>query len=76
MLGKLIAGIAGQQVAERLGSGNGAKGAAMGVLAATIARRLGPAGIIAALAGGYLLKKHSEKRQDAAVPPTYGAAPG
>ncbi|MEJ5976140.1 hypothetical protein WG901_05815 [Novosphingobium sp. PS1R-30] len=76
MLGKLIAGIAGQQVAERFSGGNGAKGAAIGVVAATVARRLGPAGILAALAGGYLLKKHSEKRQEAAVPPVYGAAPG
>lgn len=70
MIGKVLAAVAGQKMAERVSGGNGAKGAALGVIAATVARRLGPAGMIAALGAGYLLKKRSEKRQ-AATPPTY-----
>lgn len=79
MLGKIFAGIAGKQVADRVSGVNGATGAAIGVVAASVLRRLGPAGIIAALAGGYLLKKRSEKRQQAQVSPVapaYGVAPG
>lgn len=75
MIGKLIAAVAGQQVAERIGGGSGAKGAALGVVAATVVRRLGPAGIVAALAGGYLLKKAGEKRAASAAP-MYGVPPG
>ena len=78
MLGKLIAGAAGQQIAERLSGGNGATGALVGVAAASVVRRLGPAGWVAALAGSYLLKKYSEKRHASAAHPSaaqpYGAA--
>ena len=74
MLGKLIAGAAGQQLAERLSGGNGATGALVGVVAASVVRRLGPAGWIAALAGGYLLKKYTNKRQTSSVQPI-GMAP-
>jgi hypothetical protein len=78
MLGKLIAGAAGQQLAERLSGGNGATGALAGIATASIVRRLGPAGWIAALAGGYLLKKFNDKRRVSAVQPIgtppYGAA--
>jgi hypothetical protein len=35
----------------------------MGAAAVAMARRFGPAGMIAAAIGGYALKRHNEKRQ-------------
>lgn len=68
MIGKLIAAAAGQRVAQRLSGGSGPAGALAGIVAASVLRRLGPAGIIAAVAGGYMLKKHSDKSQPSAGP--------
>ena len=78
MLGKVIAAVAGKNIAERVSGGNAAAGAALGVVAATVVRRMGPLGVIAALAGGYALKKRAEKKDAAAAAtgPVYGAAPG
>lgn len=64
MIGKLIGAWAGAKVAERTRGGtSGPGGALMGAAAVAMARRLGPVGMIAAAAGGYALKRYSEKRQ-------------
>jgi hypothetical protein len=64
MLGKLIAAIVGERLARRTGArGGGASGALLGLGAAALLRRLGPAGLIAAGAGSYLLKRHRAKQK-------------
>lgn len=65
MIGKLIGAIAGKHVARNVSGGNGNGGALLGVAAATLARRLGPIGLVAAAAGGYVLKRHYEKQKAA-----------
>jgi len=62
MFGKIIGGIVGAKAADRLQGVSGPGGALLGVGAATLARRLGPVGLVAALAGGYALKRHKDKR--------------
>ncbi|WP_083274607.1 hypothetical protein [Novosphingobium resinovorum] len=63
MIGKIIGAIAGQRVSRDVGGVGGTGGALLGVGAATVLRRLGPVGMVAAAAGGYALKKHLEKRE-------------
>jgi hypothetical protein len=65
MLGKIIGAIAGERAAHHVSGVNGPGGALLGVGAATLIRRLGPVGLIAAAAGGYAIKRHYEKRQAA-----------
>lgn len=60
MIGKLIGALVGREVDRRDGSG-GAKGAAMGWLAAGAMRRMGPFGL--ALGGAYLAKKALDRRR-------------
>jgi len=66
MIGKLIGAIAGEHAARHVSGINGPGGALLGVGAATLLRRLGPVGLIAAAVGGYALKRHYDKRQAAA----------
>lgn len=63
MIGKIIGAIAGEQAARHVAGINGPGGALLGVGAATLLRRLGPVGLIAAAAGGYALKHYLEKRE-------------
>ena len=60
MIGKLIAASIGSSIDRRDGRG-GLKGAAIGVLAATAIRRLGPVGL--ALGGAYAIKKALDRRR-------------
>jgi len=62
MLGKIIGGIAGAKAANHMRGVNEGGGALLGIGAAALARRLGPVGLIAALAGGYAFKRYSERR--------------
>ena len=61
MLGKMIGAIVGRRAARGVSGVSGAQGALLGLGMATVLRRLGPAGILAAAAGGYALKRHREK---------------
>lgn len=61
MLGKLIGAMVGQRAARHMDGISGTGGALLGVGAATLLRRLGPVGLIAAAAGGYALKRHHDK---------------
>ncbi|KQX25343.1 MULTISPECIES: hypothetical protein [unclassified Sphingomonas] len=70
MIGKLLAAFIGRKIDRRDGKG-GAKGALMGVAAASLVRRAGP---LALLAGGaYVAKKaldhHKAERRAAETPP-------
>jgi hypothetical protein len=60
MIGKVIGALVGREIDRRDGSG-GAKGAALGWLAAGAMRRLGPIGL--ALGGAYVAKKVYDRRK-------------
>lgn len=62
MLGKIIGAIAGRKVARHIDGIGGTGGTLLGIGAATVLRRMGPAGLIAAAVGSYALKRHLDKR--------------
>lgn len=65
MLGKVIGAIAGRKAARHIDGIGGTRGTLLGIGAATLLRRMGPAGLIAAAVGSYALKRHLEKREAA-----------
>lgn len=69
MLVKIIGAIAGERIAKSSGM-TGTSGALLGAGAATVLRRLGPIGFIAAAAGGYALKKYLDKHPVSPAQPT------
>ena len=62
MFGKIIGGIVGAKAADHVRGVNEPGGALLGIGAAALARRLGPVGLIAALAGGYAFKRYKDKQ--------------
>lgn len=73
MIGKIIGAIAGEKIAKRVNGIGGTGGALLGVGAATLLRRLGPVGLVAAAVGGYAIKRYAEKRQAGAPADAHGA---
>ena len=69
MLGKILGGIVGAKAADHVRGVGGTGGALLGVGAAALARRLGPVGLIAAVAGGYAFKRYKDKQARAAAEP-------
>ena len=63
MIGKIIGAAAGAAAGNATRGLSGTTGAIVGTLAVAAARRMGLAGLIAATAGGYLLKKMADKGQ-------------
>jgi len=63
MFGKILGGIVGAKAAENVRGIGGPGGALLGIGAATLARRLGPVGLIAALAGGYAFKRYRNRQE-------------
>ena len=61
MLGKIVGAVIGERVSRQVSGVNGAGGAVLGAGAASVIRRLGPVGLIAAGIGAYALKLHREK---------------
>ncbi|ARS28436.1 hypothetical protein [Sphingomonas sp. KC8] len=61
MIGKLIGALVGREIDRRDGS-SGVKGAAIGAVAASGLRRLGPLGIV--LGGAYVAKKALDRRRE------------
>ena len=57
MITKVIGAFAGDKLARTIGGSGGATGAALGVVAATVLRRMSLPAMIALGAGGYLAKK-------------------
>ena len=71
MFGKIIGAVAGSKIAEHTRGIGGPGGAALGIGAATIAKRLSIPALIALSAGGYFAKKYLDKKDDAeTTPPT------
>lgn len=62
MLGKIVGAIAGRRVAKHVGGVSGPGGALLGVGAATLMRRMGPVGLVAAAVGTYALKRYLDKQ--------------
>jgi hypothetical protein len=60
MIGKIMGAVIGSRLDRRDGEG-GLKGAALGVVAASALRRLGPLGL--ALGGAYVVKKALDRRR-------------
>ncbi len=68
MLGKIVGGVLGAKAAKHTRGVNEPGGALMGVASVALARRFGLPGIIAAAAGGYALKRYSERRRKPVAP--------
>ncbi len=62
MIGRIVGMLVGREIDRRDGSG-GAKGAAIGYLAAGALRRMGPLGLV--IGGGYVAKKALDRRRAA-----------
>lgn len=76
MIGKLIGAFAGQRLAQNTQGVSGPMGAVIGTGAAAVIRRMGPVGLIAALAGGFAAKRYFDRREATAAPaPRSKAAP-
>lgn len=60
MIGRIVGALVGREMDRRDGGG-GAKGAALGWLAAGAMRRLGPLGVV--LGGAYVAKKALDRRK-------------
>lgn len=64
MFGRIFSALAGRSIARNVGGpGGGMRGAAIGAALPTLARRMGPMGMIAAAAGGYAVKRMMDKRR-------------
>ena len=61
MIGKVIGAYVGDKLAKQAGGVGGAGGAALGVVAATVLRRMSLPAMLALGAGGYLVKKLADK---------------
>ena len=62
MFGKILGGVVGAKAAEHVSGIGGTGGALLGVGTAALVKRLGPVGLIAALAGGYAFKRYKDKQ--------------
>jgi hypothetical protein len=69
MFGKILGGIAGAKAASHVSGVGGTGGALLGVGAAALVKRLGPVGLVAALAGGYAFKRYRDKQDRRARKP-------
>ncbi|MBX7496853.1 hypothetical protein K3172_13395 [Qipengyuania sp. 6B39] len=78
MIGKVIGAFVGDKIAKQTSGVGGATGAALGVLATTVLRRMSLPAMIAIGAGGYVAKKMLDKRADKTAdqtPPATSTAP-
>lgn len=63
MIGKIIGAYAGDRLAKQTKSVGGASGAALGVVAAAVLRRMSLPAMLALGAGGYVAKKLYERSE-------------
>ncbi len=61
MFGKVLGAFAGERAARHFNGVDGPVGAALGVGAVSLARRW-PLGLLAMLAGGYMVKRYRDKQ--------------
>ena len=69
MLGKILGAFAGERAARHFDGIDGPVGAALGMGAATVIRRLGPWGLIAVAVGGYARKRYQDKKTHDTITP-------
>lgn len=69
MFGKLLGAMAGKRLAKNTQGMSGPAGAVLGASTAVAARRLGPLGLIAAIAGGFAFKRYLDRRDEKPSPP-------
>lgn len=62
MIGKILGGIAGAKAAKHSRNVGGAGGALMGVLSASVLRRMSLPVLLAVGAGGYAFKKYKDRK--------------
>lgn len=67
MFEKILGAIAGDRVTRHIDGMDGPLGAALGMGAATVIRRLGPWGFVAVAVGGYALKRYQDKKKQDTV---------
>lgn len=65
MIGKLIGALAGKHASRHVSGVNETGGALLGAAAVPVVKRLGILGVIAVAAGGYALKRHLDKNEQA-----------
>ena len=77
MIGKVIGAFVGDRIAKQTKGVGGATGAALGVVATTMLRRMSLPAMIALGAGGYVAKKFMDKKdaEERQTPPTTSTAP-
>lgn len=77
MIGKVIGAFMGDRIAKQTKGVGGATGAALGVLATTVLRRMSLPAMLALGAGGYAAKKFMDKKdaEDRQAPTTTSSAP-
>lgn len=63
MIGKVIGAFVGDKLAKQTSGMGGASGAALGVVAAAVLRRMSLPAMLALGAGGYVAKKMFDKRE-------------
>ncbi|SMC40539.1 hypothetical protein [Novosphingobium sp. B1] len=63
MIGKIISAVVGKKIAERTPGMSEGTGAIVGLAAATLARRMGPLGMIAAAGGTWAISRAMKKKQ-------------
>ena len=69
MFGKSLGGIVGAKAADHVSGVGGTGGALLGIGTAALVKRLGPVGLIVALAGGYAFKRYRDKQDKRAARP-------
>jgi hypothetical protein len=62
LFGKVIGAIAGNRAAKHVQGVSGTGGTLLGFAAPMVIRRLGPLGLITAVAGGYAYKRYTDRR--------------
>lgn len=62
MIGKVVGAFLGDKIAKQTSGMGGATGAALGVLATSVIRRMSLPAMIAVGAGGYLAKKYMDRQ--------------
>tara|TARA_B100002049_G_C15734300_1_gene231757 strand:+ start:121 stop:381 length:261 start_codon:yes stop_codon:yes gene_type:complete len=78
MIGKVIGAFVGDKLAKQTSAVGGASGAALGVIATTVLRRMSLPAMVALGVGGYVAKKVLDKKQDdeaVSAPPKTSTAP-
>lgn len=75
MIGKIISAVIGKKIAERTPGMSEGTGALLGVAAATVMRRMGPLGMLAAAGGTWAvsraMKKKHARQSDGVAARTY-----